>query len=89
MIIVLVDNAPYKMHELLSTVPITWSVCGPAMAHQYLDGITDVVIHWDDADGEYCAGQTLTGKIEVTVREVTRFKGVVLKVGDVICQLRH
>ena len=52
------------------------------MANQYLDGITDVVIHWDDADGEYCAGQTLTGKIEVNVNEVTRFRGVVLKVDE-------
>ena len=50
------------------------------MAHQYLDGITNVVILWDDADGHYSAGQTLTGKIEVTVKEVTRFRGVVLKV---------
>ena len=40
------------------------------MAHQYLDGITNVVILWDDADGHYSAGQTLTGKIEVTVKEV-------------------
>ena len=50
------------------------------MAHQYLDGVTDVVIHWDDADGHYSAGQTLTGNIEVNVKEVTRFRGVVLKV---------
>ena len=50
------------------------------MAHQYLDGVTDVAICWDDADGHYFAGQTLTGNIEVNVEEVTRFKGVVLKV---------
>ena len=52
------------------------------MAHQYLDGITDVVINWDDADGHYSAGQTLTGKIKVNVKEVTRFRGVVLKVEE-------
>ena len=52
------------------------------MAHQYLDGVTDVVIHWDDADGHYSAGQTLTGNIEVNVKEVTRFRGVVLKVDN-------
>jgi len=49
------------------------------MAHNYVDGVTDVCINWDDVDGEYCAGQTLTGNIEVTVTEVTRFRGVILK----------
>ena len=26
------------------------------MAHNYVDGVTDVCINWDDVDGEYCAG---------------------------------
>ena len=46
----------------------------------YTDGVTNVVIKWDDADGEYCAGQVLTGNIEVTVSETTKFRGVILKV---------
>ena len=29
------------------------------------DGIDNVVIYWDDDDGEYNAGQLLTGRIEV------------------------
>ena len=49
------------------------------MATSYTDGITDVTVNWDDIDGEYCAGQVLTGKIQVTVSEVTRFRGVLLK----------
>ena len=76
------------MHELLhiyrsflfATKQQQWRPEPRVMAHQYLDGVTDVVIHWDDADGHYSAGQTLTGNIEVNVEEVTRFKGVVLKV---------
>ena len=31
----------------------------------YTQGIDNVVIYWDDDDGEYNAGQLLTGRIEV------------------------
>ena len=31
----------------------------------HTEGIDNVVIFWDDDDGEYNAGQLLTGKIEV------------------------
>ena len=37
------------------------SVC--TMPHT--EGIDNVVIFWDDDDGEYNAGQLLTGRIEV------------------------
>ena len=31
----------------------------------HTEGIDNVVIFWDDDDGEYNAGQLLTGRIEV------------------------
>jgi len=43
------------------------------------DGIDNVVIYWDDDDGEYNAGQLLTGRIEVLVDKTTSFKGIRLK----------
>ena len=54
------------------------------MASNYTDGITNVVINWDDIDGEYTAGQVLTGKIVVDVSETTKFKGVVLVLNGIM-----
>jgi hypothetical protein len=31
----------------------------------HTEGVDNVVIFWDDDDGEYNAGQLLTGRIEV------------------------
>ena len=31
----------------------------------HTEGIDNVMIHWDDDDGEYSAGQLLTGTIQV------------------------
>ena len=36
-----------------------------ASAMPHTEGIDNVVIFWDDDDGEYNAGQLLTGRIEV------------------------
>ena len=47
----------------LVTVTVTYTV-GLDMPHT--EGIDNVVIFWDDDDGEYNAGQLLTGRIEVT-----------------------
>lgn len=38
-----------------------------------------MVIYWDDNDGEYNAGQLLTGRIEVFVLKTTSFRGIRLK----------
>ena len=46
----------------------------------HTEGIDNVVIFWDDDDGEYNAGQLLTGRIEVHVMKTTSFRGIRLKV---------
>merc|ERR1719317_314905 len=45
----------------------------------HTEGIDNVVIYWDDDDGENYASQLLTGRIEVHVVKTTSFRGVRLK----------
>ena len=33
----------------------------------YKDGVDNLLIYWDDDDGNYIAGQLLSGKIEVSM----------------------
>ena len=33
----------------------------------YKDGVDNILIYWDDDDGNYIAGQLLSGKIEVSM----------------------
>jgi len=44
------------------------------------DGIDNIMLTWDDEDGEYYAGQLLKGRIEVHVKKTTKFRGVFLKI---------
>jgi len=49
------------------------------MAENHKDGVDNLVISWADDDGEFNAGQLLTGKIEVFVLKTTSFRGIRLK----------
>ena len=66
----------------------------------HTEGIDNVVVYWDDEDGEYNAGQLLTGRIEVNefeetsndkllpqvhVLKTTSFRGIRLKVSEFVC----
>ena len=44
----------------------------------YTAGIEDVFIHFDDDDGLYEAGQTLSGKIVVNVESTSMIGGIKL-----------
>ena len=43
---------------------------------KYIYGIDNVYIRFDDTDGLYDAGQTLSGKVVVTVKSTTHFGGI-------------
>ena len=48
------------------------------MEPSYFDGIDNVFIHFDDKDGLYHGGQSLTGKIKILVKETTKIRHVKL-----------
>ena len=48
-------NWPIVIEERHCIVNL-WQLEKSDMAHNYVDGVTDVCINWDDVDGEYCAG---------------------------------
>ena len=50
------------------------------MEPSYFDGIDNVFIHFDDKDGLFEGGQTLSGKINVLVKETTRIRDIKLYV---------
>ena len=44
----------------------------------YFDGIDNVFVHFDDKDGLYEGGQSLSGTIKILVKSATRIKEVKL-----------
>merc|ERR1711953_756517 len=53
---------------------------GVQLTMSHTDGIDNIMLTWDDEDGEYYAGQLLKGRIEVHVKKTTKFRGVFLKI---------
>jgi hypothetical protein len=52
-----------------SNILITFRIGEEKMAHR--DGITNVLVYWDNKDAFFVAGTQLSGRIEVTNRRQT------------------